>query len=95
LSREEDQGAVLSCFCSEREKDPRSFSHVPDGFCGFCDICGEPGHVRPHPTEAFTGAWCDEHWRDLEKELAASRPDLRGWAAAAAFLLAAAILSHC
>lgn len=63
----ENGSAELGCYCSER-KNPKMkeyFSDIPEGYCGFCDICGKPGHMRAHPRSPTTGAWCDEHYSDL------------------------------
>jgi len=61
---------MADCYCEERVKHPDAFKDVPEGFCGICDVCGKPGHMRAHPHAPATGAWCDEHF----SELAASRP---------------------
>lgn len=56
------------CYCHERDTNPdfaRSIEDIPEGYCGACDICGKPGHMRAHPRLATTGTWCDEHWADL------------------------------
>ena len=36
-----------------------------DDFCGECQVCGRPGHLRHFPGAVpYTGAWCDWHyWR--------------------------------
>ena len=39
---------------------------IPMGYCGLCDVCGEPGHMRAHPKSPTTGAWCDNHWIEIE-----------------------------
>jgi len=41
------------------------FADIPDGYCGFCDVCGKAGHMRAHPRSPTTGSWCDEHYDDL------------------------------
>lgn len=55
------------CYCGEREKHPdlEVFQDVPDGYCGTCEVCGEGGHTRVHPHRPITGAWCDDHWREI------------------------------
>ncbi len=58
----------MTCYCKEREINSnfaKTIENIPDGFCGICDICGEPGHMRAHPRQATTGAWCDKHWHEL------------------------------
>jgi hypothetical protein len=60
----------MSCYCQERESNPElaeNMKNIPKGYCGICEICGKPGHMRAHPREPTTGAWCDEHWNDLTK----------------------------
>ena len=54
-----------TCYCEEREKHPGGFLEIPEGYCGICDVCGKPGHMRAHPHYATSGAWCDEHWADV------------------------------
>jgi len=61
----EEENTEPDCYCEERKKYPESYRDIPEGFCGMCDICGEPGHMRAHPNLPITGAWCDEHWNDL------------------------------
>lgn len=59
--------AELDCYCGERDnpKMKEYFSDIPDGYCGYCDICGELGHMRAHPHAPISGAWCDKHYDDL------------------------------
>ena len=39
---------------------------LPAGYCGWCAICGRPGHTRHFPGPVpVTGAWCDLHYRML------------------------------
>ncbi len=54
-----------TCYCEERKNNPEGYRSIPEGYCGICDVCGEPGHMRAHPHYATTGAWCDEHWNDI------------------------------
>lgn len=56
------------CYCNERLGNPELralLSALPDGFCGTCDTCGQPGHSRAHPYRPVSGSWCDEHWAGL------------------------------
>jgi len=56
------------CYCQERLQNPRfaeSLKDVPPGYCGLCDVCGKPGHMRAHPQLPTTGCWCDEHWQAM------------------------------
>jgi hypothetical protein len=65
------------CYCDERERHPEAFERVdrpgvlerralPPGYCGWCIVCGGPGHARHFPGAVpFTGAWCDRHDRRL------------------------------
>jgi len=60
----------MTCYCSERESNPelaQSLKNIPEGYCGLCDICGEPGHMRAHPRLSTTGVWCEQHWQELTK----------------------------
>jgi hypothetical protein len=54
------------CYCDLWEKNPDALiaRGIPEGFCGFCQVCGAPGHLRHHPAAIpVTGAWCDRHYR--------------------------------
>jgi len=55
------------CYCKERinPKMREYFSNIPNGYCAFCDICNEPGHMVAHPRSATTGCWCDKHYEEL------------------------------
>ncbi len=58
----------MGCYCKERETNPglaETMKSIPVGYCGICDICGKPGHMRGHPHLPTTKAWCDEHWSVL------------------------------
>jgi hypothetical protein len=57
------------CYCGLWETQPGFFTgkEIPPGFCGRCQTCGAPGHVRHHPGAVpFTGSWCDRHYRRLQ-----------------------------
>jgi hypothetical protein len=41
----------------------------PRGFCGWCEVCGRPGHGRHAPAEPRTGAWCDQHWDEMIRSI--------------------------
>lgn len=51
-----------TCYCGETEghRNLRAKLRIPDGFCGVCSICGEPGHTShsPLPIPATEG-FCD------------------------------------
>jgi hypothetical protein len=54
------------CYCGLWETDPGHMESqgLPRGFCGFCDTCGRPGHMRHFPgASPYTGAWCDKHYQ--------------------------------
>ena len=56
------------CYCSIWDEDPQFLREqgLPEGFCGFCDSCEKPGHVRHYPgPKPITGSWCDEHYDEL------------------------------
>ncbi len=58
----------MSCYCKERATNPKlagEMKEIPNGYCGFCEICGKPGHMCAHPRLPTTGVWCDEHWEEL------------------------------
>jgi hypothetical protein len=51
-----------NCFCSLWETNPEFLEKqgLPHGYCGICDLCGDPGHTRHYPGPVpVTGAWCD------------------------------------
>jgi hypothetical protein len=53
------------CYCSLWGKNPQVLENqgVPRGFCGFCVVCGQPGHTLHFPGSlSFTGAWCKFHY---------------------------------
>lgn len=56
------------CYCFQRNYSSEIFKDIPEGYCGFCDICGKPGHIRT--LGAFTGCWCDKHYDELRKSKA-------------------------
>lgn len=52
-----------SCYCRLWQTNPSFLRSqgVPQGYCGMCDRCGLPGHLRPAPPPVpSTAAWCDE-----------------------------------
>ncbi|MHC4080419.1 MAG: hypothetical protein ACYS15_11040 [Planctomycetota bacterium] len=52
-----------SCYCDLWETDPDVLQarDVPRGYCGICQVCGEPGHTRHYPGPVpVTGAWCND-----------------------------------
>jgi len=56
----------LGCYCTLWDKDPAFFEKqdIPPGYCGLCDRCGKPGHIRHFPGALpFTGTWCERHYR--------------------------------
>lgn len=61
---------MANCYCQERTSNPRvteMMKDIPAGYCGLCEICGEPGHTRGHPSLPTTGAWCENHWKEIAK----------------------------
>ena len=55
-----------NCFCSLWDTSPQFLEEqgLPRGYCGFCDMCGDPGHGRHFPGPVpVTGAWCDICYR--------------------------------
>ncbi len=54
------------CYCDIWDTNPAHFESkgVPRGFCGMCEVCGRPGHLRHFPGAVpYTGCWCDYHYR--------------------------------
>lgn len=67
----EDPGpprTARGCYCGLWETQPEFFLNrgVPEGHCGHCRVCGEPGHTRHHPGAPVTDCWCDRHYRRVE-----------------------------
>jgi hypothetical protein len=66
VAENEARAWKLGCYCGLWDKDPSFFEKkgIPPGYCGLCDKCGKPGHVRHFPGAVpFTGAWCERHYR--------------------------------
>lgn len=60
-----EEAQERGCYCGTWDRNPRAFEELglPRGYCGMCDVCGRPGHLRHFPGAVpFTGAWCDRHW---------------------------------
>jgi hypothetical protein len=56
------------CYCELWDTDSQVYESrgLPRGYCGFCERCGQPGHVRHFPGSVpYTGSWCDAHYRRL------------------------------
>ncbi len=63
-----DKSDKRGCYCGLWEKNPQVLRDqgIPEGFCGLCEKCGKPGHLRHFPGPvAYSGAWCDFHYRML------------------------------
>jgi O-acetyl-ADP-ribose deacetylase len=53
------------CYCDLRAKNPDvpEKEGIPKGYCGLCDVCGDPGHILHFPGAVpFTGVWCKKHF---------------------------------
>lgn len=58
----------MDCYCLERKETPdlaEIFKDLPEGYCGYCSVCGEPGHTRAHPHAPVSDAWCDLHYEEV------------------------------
>ena len=54
------------CYCDLWKTRPEVLRQqgIPEGFCGICERCGKPGHLRHYPGPVpYTGAWCDHCYR--------------------------------
>ena len=52
------------CYCGTLSKEFLSEHGIPDGYCGTCSVCGQPGHLRHAPgCHPYTDAWCDKCFR--------------------------------
>jgi hypothetical protein len=55
-----------NCYCGLWEENPALLEsrQIPQGFCGICERCGQPGHLRHAPGGVpYTGEWCDKCFR--------------------------------
>jgi hypothetical protein len=62
----EPSAAATDCSCSLWSTDPHFLESqgVPRGYCGHCDVCGAPGHLRHFPGAVpVSSVWCDRHYR--------------------------------
>lgn len=60
--------AEPDCQCSLWATHPETLTAqgIPRGYCGHCEVCGEPGHTRHFPgASPSTGTWCARHYRRL------------------------------
>ncbi len=50
-----------NCYCDTwaRLGGRPQTADFPDGFCGLCSICGDPGHRSHHPYTVGSVSWCD------------------------------------
>ena len=58
------------CHCGRWLTDPEAMRvrRYPEGFCGICERCGEPGHTRHYPGPVpYTGALCDRCYRVMAR----------------------------
>jgi hypothetical protein len=84
---------MRDCYCELWEKDPSVLEKqgVPRGFCGLCDSCKTPGHVRHFPgIVPYSGSWCDAHYRRLSFVHPLAIPGIFFYAALALLLALAA-----
>jgi hypothetical protein len=48
------------CYCGSLDAAFLREQKIPEGFCGICERCGQPGHTQHFPGPVpYTGAWCD------------------------------------
>jgi hypothetical protein len=55
-----------NCYCDLWTKSPEVLRKqgIPEGYCGICERCGRPGHLRHFPGPVpYTGAWCDRCYK--------------------------------
>ncbi len=70
-----EEAEKRGCYCGLWDKKPKILAErgLTPGFCGRCDVCDAPGHMRHYPGPVpATGSWCDRHYAE-EKERAAER----------------------
>ena len=59
---------MRNCYCKLWQTSPATLSEqgIPPGYCGFCEVCGKPGHLRHAPGIApYTDAWCDSCFKQI------------------------------
>lgn len=55
-----DSSNPRGCYCGSVSEEFRSTHGLSNEFCGVCERCGKPGHMRHFPGPLpYTGAWCD------------------------------------
>jgi hypothetical protein len=66
LMNPSQEAIARGCYCGsipEHALNP----DLPAGYCGICEKCGAPGHLRHFPGAVpYTGAWCDRHYRRIQ-----------------------------
>ena len=63
-----DAADKRGCDCGLWDTKPEVLrgAGLPEGFCGKCEKCGQPGHMQHFPGAVpSTGAWCAKHHRLL------------------------------
>jgi len=56
------------CYCQTPHPEYLRKMGVPEGYCGTCDACGEPGHARHYPGPVpVTAAYCHRHYDELAR----------------------------
>ena len=51
---------MRECYCASLDRAFLVKQNIPEGYCGICERCGQPGHTQHFPGPvARTGAWCD------------------------------------
>ena len=64
MSERSESGLARGCYCKEPHPEEREAQGIPPGYCGLCETCGRPGHLRHFPGPVpYTGAWCDWHYQ--------------------------------
>ena len=51
------------CYCGMLDTKILEQKNIPKGYCGLCDECGRPGHLRHGYSVPITQVWCDSCWR--------------------------------
>jgi len=57
-----------TCYCDSISEDELRLQGIPEGYCGFCQICKAPGHIQFFPgVIPYTGSWCDYCFAKLKR----------------------------
>jgi len=83
------------CYCGLWHSEPKVLERqgIPRGYCGLCQVCGQPGHARHFPGAVpVTGAWCEKHYLRLRRYHPLGSTGFFLWATIAVLVVAGLVL---